>query len=92
MLDLLHQAVDLARHGEVRKGARFGGHPPTEQRLAMLREAYADTVTRADDHLSLRAALFPAQTLSLLWQRLLDDRVARTWQGRRLHGSWTDQM
>jgi len=88
VLDLLHQAIDLARHGEVRPGDRFAGHPPTAQRLATLREAYGDLVTRADDNLSLRAALFPTQTLSLLWQRLLDDGIAASWRGRHLHSSW----
>lgn len=91
VLDVLHQALDLARHGAVRTGARFAGHPPTEQRLATLREAYAEIVTRADGNLSVRAALLPAETLSLLWQRLLGDGSTSSWRNRRLHASWDER-
>jgi hypothetical protein len=91
VLDVLHQALDLARHGEVRTGARFAGHPPTEQRLDTLREAYRELVTREDDNLSLRAALFPAETLSLMWQRLLGDGSTASWPRRRLHASWRER-
>lgn len=87
-LDVLRQALDLARFGAVRNDQPFVGYPPISQRLQVLRECYLKTVTTQDNDDSIRAALFPANTLSLLWKRLLDDDVAASWSAHTLSRVW----
>ena len=87
-LDVIRQAQDLARFGEVRADLGLTGHPPTAQRLHVLHDCYLQTVTRQDDDLSIRATLFPARTLELLWKRIVDDGVAAAWHGRTLSPIW----
>ena len=50
----------------------------------MLYECYRKTVTTEDNDDSIRAALFAANTLSLLWKRLLDDGMTASLRGRTL--------
>lgn len=88
VLDVLRQALDLVRYGVVRNDQSFVGHPPISQRLQVLHECYRKTVTADDNDDSIRAALFPANTLSLLWQRLLGDGLAANWRGRVLSRVW----
>lgn len=88
VLDVLHQALDRVRFGAARGDLPFAGHPPVSQRLQVLRECYLQTVTPEDNDDSIRAALFPANTLSLLWERLLDDGVVPAWHGRTLNRLW----
>jgi hypothetical protein len=35
--------------------------------------------------------LLPAETLSLLWQRLLGNGSTSSWRNRRLHASWDER-
>jgi len=88
VLDILRQALDLVRFGAARNDQPFVGYPPISQRLQVLRECYRKTVTTEDNDDSIRAALFPANTLSLLWKRLLDDGLAASWRGRTLSRVW----
>lgn len=54
----------------------------------MLYECYRKTVTTEDNDDSIRAALFAANTLSLLWKRLLDDGMTASLRGRTLSKVW----
>jgi hypothetical protein len=87
-LDIVRQALDLARWQTVRPDHAFAGHPPVAQRLQVLRECYGQTVTREDNGLSIRPALAAARTLEQVWKHLLDDGLAARWQGRTLHRIW----
>ncbi|MGI8570982.1 MAG: hypothetical protein ACR2KT_19035 [Methylocella sp.] len=87
-LGVIHMALDLARYGEVREDLGFAGHPPIKQRLQVLRECYLQTVTREDSDLSIRAVLFAAETLDLLWRGLLDDGIVARWRDRVVHPIW----
>lgn len=87
-LEILRQARDIARHGEVREDTGSEGHPPNAHRFAMLREAYLQIVSREDNDLSIEAALFSVRTLELLWKRLLESGRTQPWKGRALHRIW----
>ncbi|MEO5883520.1 MAG: hypothetical protein ABIQ06_13965 [Caldimonas sp.] len=88
-LDVVQRALALA--GPV--GASAGpvaGHGLAAQRLAVLRECYLRTVSSEDGDLSIRPALYAANTLELLWQRLLDQGLAADWSGRALNRIWSE--
>lgn len=86
--DVLRQALDLARFGEVREDTGSATHPPIGRRLEVLRECYLQSVSPEDGDLSIRAARFASSTLALLWQRVLDGGAAGRWHGRALHRIW----
>jgi len=86
--DVIRQALDLARFGEVRDDTGSATHPPIARRLGVLRECYLQSVSPEDGDLSIRAACFASSTLELLWRRVLDGGVAARWHGRSLHRIW----
>jgi len=87
-LGVIHEALDVVRFGAVQPDKGFLGHPPVEARLDALRTWYQEKVSRDDGMLAMKAALYPANTLRLLWQRLRDDGVAERWKGRELDPVW----
>jgi hypothetical protein len=87
-LGVIHEALDLVRFGTVQPDKGFLGHPPVEARLDALRRWYQEKVSRDDGMLAMKAALYPANTLRLLWERLRDDGAAARWKGRELDAVW----
>jgi hypothetical protein len=87
-LDIIRKALDVVRYGEVREDRRFASHPPISHRLERLRQCYLQTISDREDSLSIRPALQPANTLELLWTRLLDEGMKEKWRGRNLHPIW----
>ena len=86
-LDVIRKTLDVVRHGAVQEDRGFVSHPPIAQRLGTMREMYAQLYPEKDDQNSIRAALIPAQTLDLLWTRMMEQ--AGPWQsGRKLHPMW----
>lgn len=88
--DVLRQALELARYGEVREDTGSATHPPITRRLEVLHECYLQSVSPEDGDLSIRAARFASSTLALLWQRVLDGGAAGRWHGRSLHRIWEE--
>ncbi len=96
VLDVLRQALDIARYGEIREDRGFVGHPPLAARLACLREAYLTQVSSTDDDLWIEPALSPARTLEQLFARVIAEvqspsAGSHAWTGRVLHRTW-DQV
>ena len=87
-LDIIRQALDLVRYGEIREDRGFAGHPPVAHRLERLRQCYLQTVSNRDDALSIRPALSAARTLQLLWSRLRKEGAEEKWPGCELHRIW----
>ncbi|MCC7052478.1 MAG: hypothetical protein IT355_04370 [Gemmatimonadaceae bacterium] len=87
-LEVIRQALDLARHGEVREDHGFVGHPPVARRLQALRQRYLATVSDRDDDLWIEPALSPARTLQQLWDRVIANGAAERWRGRTVHRIW----
>lgn len=87
-LDCLRRTLHAVRDGAVYADTGQPGHPPLSERAAVLHQTYLDKVSAADDDLSIRAALVPAQTLELLWQRAVGDDLGRWHAGGAPHSIW----
>lgn len=87
-LGVIREALDVARFGAAQPDTGFLGHPPVAARIDALRAWYRAKVSQDDPMLALKAALYPAGTLRLLWERLRDEGVAERWKGQALDAVW----
>lgn len=87
-----HELVDRALAFVRPAGAR-SSHPPFEQRLQAVFDAYAHLPGIAG-HPDLRPepALAAANTLELLWERVAGNLERRLRSGESLHPIWTNRM
>lgn len=91
-LEVLRQARDIVRHGQVQPWVADGEHPPPAQRLALLAECHRRWISAEDDDLSIVGALVPVRTLHTLWRRLQADARVAAWRGRTLHPLWDGHL
>lgn len=89
-METLRRAVDLARHGEVRKDEGFASHPPVAQRHALMKNVYLQKISDKDDDQSIDGALTPTRSLLHLWQHLESPLIEQHRRGRPLHAMWAD--
>jgi hypothetical protein len=103
VLEVLRKALCIVRHGEVEKDMGTESHPPTQQRIELLKNMYLrevgidvkynlPAVNQAGHDktidLAIQGALIPADTLGLLWGRIEHRYQQAHSQGEKLHPIW----
>lgn len=87
-LQILREALDLIRHGEICEDRGFLGHPPIAQRMETLQRLIQNEIDDGREINSLALLLRPAQTLSLLWRDAQDYFRPMT-RSQEPHAIWT---
>lgn len=88
VMNIIKDALDLVRFGEVHANERFSSHPPPSNRIALWKQLYLDQVSSQDDSLSIRIALFPCRTLESLWVRIREQCFEEWPSSQALHPIW----
>ncbi len=87
-LDVLREALDMARLGAIGPDTGSAQHPPVQARHARLRERYLETVSDEDGDLWIDAAVAPSRALRQVWERVLKSGRPSGWQGRAVFAGW----
>lgn len=93
--DLISKALDIVRFGEVRKDLGSETHPPTQQRIEVLKQLYRQQVgiegelgqSKTIDP-GMKGALVASDTLNLLWNRIQHRFLEAHRKGIKLHSIW----
>lgn len=88
-LEILRQAEDILHTGTVIADLGSDTHPPITARIEGLKAMYAEHV-RGDENpdQTIPGALFPSQTLLLIWNRTKPQFLEHYKTGRQLHPIW----
>jgi hypothetical protein len=89
-LQVLREALDLVRHGEIREDRGFVSHPPIAQRMETLQYLFQDKIDDGRVMNSITPLLRPAQTLSLLWHDAQPYFLRARAESQKLHAIWSD--
>ena len=87
--EVLRKALDIVRSGEVQEDAGSETHPPTLQRIAVLKELYLKhAIGGGSEPMAIKGALAPSESLELLWNRIQQRFLKVHHAGKKLHPIW----
>ncbi len=87
--EVIRKTLDIARFGDVKEDKGVATHPPTQQRIEVLKQLYRKHVgSDENDILAIEGALGPSMTLNLLWDRIRGRFIETHRRGIKPHPIW----